>query len=317
MTQRERRPDPAAVFDRAALRLHRDRAAPGFDGGGDFLLRAVGARLAERLGDVKRRFARVLDLGCHTGQLEPLLRARGPLDLHVEADLSHAMVRRASGPHRLVADEERLPLRPASLDLVVSALSLHWANDLPGALIQIRHALAPDGLLLAALLGGETLFELREAFLHAEARREGGVRPHVSPFADLRDAGALLQRAGFALPVVDGERIAVTYESPCALMRDLRAMGEGNAARGRGLRFARRETFRAMAARYREAFGLPDGRVPATFHVLYLTGWCPHESQQKPARRGSARASLAAALASEARASEAPPPAGGSEENAG
>ena len=295
MAQGER-PGPAAVFDRAALRAHRDRAAPGFEGGGDFLLRAVSERLGERLGDVKRRFTRVLDLGCHTGQLGPLLRARGPLDLHVEADLSHAMVRRASGPHRLVADEERLPLRPASLDLVVSALGLHWVDDLPGALIQIRRALVPDGLLLAAMLGGETLFELRDSFLHAEARREAGARPHVSPFADLRDAGALLQRAGFALPVVDGERLKVTYASPCALMRDLRAMGEGNAARGRGSRFARRATFREMAARYREGFGLPGGRVPATFHVLYLTGWRPHESQQQPARRGSARTPLATAL---------------------
>ena len=296
MAQRTPTPDGAAVFDRRAVRLHRDRAAPGFAGRGDFLVREVSQRLVGRLDDVKRRFARVLDLGCHGGELGPMLCRQAAPELLVEADLSRSMVERAAGPSRLVADEEWLPFRAASLDLVVSALSLHWVNDLPGALVQIRRALRPDGLLLAAMLGGDTLFELREAFLRAESGREGGVRPHVSPFPDVETLGGLLQRTGFALPVVDSDRITVTYESAEALMHDLRAMGEANATRGRARHFARRETFRALDACYRDSFGQADGRIPATFQVLYLTGWCPHESQQQPARRGSGSVRLAEAL---------------------
>ena len=296
MTQRAAQPDGAAVFDRAAVRAHRDRAAAGFAGRGDFLVREVGERLVGRLEDVKRRFARVLDLGCHSGQLGPMLRRQAAPDLFIEADLSWAMVARASGHARLVADEEWLPIRADSLDLVVSTLSLHWVNDLPGALVQIRQALKPDGLLLAAMLGGETLFELREAFLQAEAGQEGGARPHVSPFPDVQTLGALLQRTGFALPVVDSDRITVTYESAEALMHDLRAMGEANAASARARHFARRATLRAAADRYREMFGSGDGRIPATFQVLYLTGWRPHESQQQPARRGSGTVGLTQVL---------------------
>ena len=296
MTQRVSQSDGAAVFDRAAVRTHRDRAASGFAERGDFLVREVGERLVGRLDDVKRRFARVLDLGCHGGQLGPMLRRQAAPDLLIEADLSAAMVRRASSPARLVADEEWLPIRAVSLDLVVSALSLHWVNDLPGALVQIRQALKPDGLLLAAMLGGETLFELREAFLHAEAGQEEGVRPHISPFPDVQTLGTLLQRTGFALPVVDSDRITVTYESAEALMRDLRAMGETNATAGRARHVSRRGTFRAAAAYYRDTFGGADGRIPATFQVLYLTGWRPHESQQQPARRGSGTVGLGEVL---------------------
>ena len=287
MAQRAPLPDGAAVFDRAAVRAHRDRAAAGFAERGDFLVREVGERLVSRLADVKRQFARVLDLGCHSGQLGPLLNRQAAPELLIEADLSSTMVARAAGSARLVADEEWLPVRASSLDLVVSTLSLHWVNDLPGALIQVRQALKPDGLLLAAMLGGDTLFELREAFLQAEAGQEGGARPHVSPFPDVETLGTLLQRAGFALPVVDSDRITVTYESTEALMHDLRAMGETNAAQARARHFARRATFRAAATCYRETFGGADGRIPATFQVLYLTGWRPHDSQQQPARRGS------------------------------
>ena len=289
-------PDGALVFDRAAVRAHRDRAAARFAERGEFLVREVGERLVGRLDDVKRRFTHVLDLGCHSGQLAPLLRRRGAPELLVEADLSPAMAARAAGTCRLAADEEWLPFRDGSLDLVISALSLHWVNDLPGALVQIRRALKPDGLLLAAMLGGDTLFELREAFLQAEAAGEGGARPHVSPFPDVQTLGALLQRAGFALPVVDSDRITVTYGGADALMHDLRAMGEANAARERARHFARRATFRAADACYRETFGTLDGRIPATFQILYLTGWRPHESQQQPARRGSGTTPLAAAL---------------------
>ena len=174
-------------------------------------------------------------------------------------------------------------------------------NDLPGTLVQIRQSLKPDGLLLAAMLGGETLFELREAFLQAEAGQESGARPHVSPFPDVETLGALLQRTGFALPVVDSDRITVTYESAEALMHDLRAMGEANAAQARARHFARRATFRAADACYRELFGSADGRIPATFQVLYLTGWRSHESQQQPARRGSGTVGLAQVLSSRER----------------
>ena len=225
-----------------------------------------------------------------------MLRRQAAPNLLIEADLSPAMVANAAGPARLVADEEWLPIRTDSLDLVVSALSLHWVNDLPGALVQIKRALKPDGLLLAAMLGGETLFELREAFLQAEAGQEGGARPHVSPFPDVQTLGALLQRAGFALPVIDSDRITVTYESAEALMHDLRAMGEANAATGRARHFARRGTFHAASTCYRELFGGADGRIPATFQVLYLTGWRPHESQQQPARRGSGTVGLGEVL---------------------
>ena len=300
MAQRAPPPDGAAVFDRRAVRIHRDRAAPGFAGGGDFLVREVGERLVDRLADVKHRFVRVLDLGCHSGQLGPMLRRQAAPELLVEADLSPAMVNRAAGRLRLVADEEWLPIRADSLDLVVSALSLHWVNDLPGALIQIRQALKPDGLLLAAMLGGETLFELRAAFLQAEVGQEGGVRPHVSPFPDVETLGALLQRAGFALPVIDSDRITVTYESAEALMHDLRAMGEANATQGRARHFARRATIRSVDTRYRETFGERDGRIPATFRVLYLTGWRPHDSQQQPARRGSGTVRFSEVLGSDA-----------------
>lgn len=299
MLERAPQPDGSAIFDRAAVRAHRDRAAPAFAGHGDFLLHEVGERLVGRLDDVKRRFDRVLDLGCHGGQLAPLLRRQGAPGLLVEADLSPAMVARAAGPARLAADEEWLPFRAGSLDLVVSALSLHWVNDLPGALVQIGQALRPDGLLLAALLGGDTLFELREAFLRAEAGAEGGARPHVSPFPDVETLGTLLQRTGFALPVVDSDRITVTYGSAEALMHDLRAMGEANATTARVRHFARRATFRAMADCYRETFAGPDGRIPVTFQVLYLTGWGPHDSQQQPARRGSGTVGIADALRSD------------------
>ncbi len=287
------------IFDRALLRKRRDRAAASLDDH-DFLLREVGARLIERLDDVTRRFGRVLDLGCHTGQLSTLLASRAGVELLVSADLSPRMV--AHAPRvRLAADEEWLPIGDGALDLVTSLLSLHWVNDLPGALLQIRRALRPDGLFLAALLGGDTLTELRQALLQAEAEREGGVSPRVSPFADVQDCGALLQRAGFALPVVDTDRITATYPDAFALMRELRGMGETNALVQRDGGRLSRQTLLHAAARYQEMFAEPDGRIPATFQIIYLTGWCPHESQQKPARRGSGQVHLADALSDRTR----------------
>ena len=208
--------------------------------------------------------------------------------------------RRQSGgayvPLRVAADEEALPFADGSLDLVVSALALQFVNDLPGTLIQIRRALKPDGLLLAALIGGDSLAELREAFAQAESEIEGGVSPRVAPFADLRELGALLQRAGFALPVVDSDRLTVRYQSVLDLMRDLRRMGATNVLNERRRTPLKRATLQRMAEIYARRFADADGRLRATFEIAWLSGWAPHESQQKPLKPGSAAQRLADAL---------------------
>src|SRR5512135_2761842 len=214
-------------FDRRLLRLRRDRAAGGLAAHG-FLFREVAERLIERLDDIKRQFPLALDLGCHSGEVRQALQSRRDVESLVQCDLSSAMARQAGGNsgRALAADEEALPFAAASFDLVLSSLSLHWVNDLPGALFQIRQILKPDGLFLAAMLGGGTLAELRSALVEAELEAQGGAGSHVAPFADVRDAGNLLQRAGFALPVADAETIIVTYPDVFALIRDLRGMGE-------------------------------------------------------------------------------------------
>ncbi len=205
------------------------------------------------------------------------------------------------GSTGLVGDEEALPLAPGSIDLFASALALQWTNDLPGALIQIRAALRPDGLLLAAMTGGSTLAELREALTAAESELRGGASPRVMPAADVRDLGALLQRAGFALPVADREVLTVRYDSAFDLFRDLRAMGAANALPERERRPAGRGLFLRAAEIYAERFSDPDGRIRATFEIVSLSGWAPHESQQQPAKRGSGKVSLAEALATRKR----------------
>ena len=283
--------EPMQIFERAAVRRHRDRAAADL-GAHDFLFREVAERLGDRLDDITRKFPLTLDLGCHSGQLARSVANRGGIEILIQSDLSEAMAAGAYGL-RLVADEEFLPFADARLDLVMSCLSLHWVNDLPGALLQIRRALKPDGLLLAAILGGESLIELREAILAAELDEEGGASPRLSPFADIRDAGALLQRADFALPVVDSDKLTVTYDNPLKLMADLRGMGESNAVVDRRRSFSRRSTLMRAATIYRERFGDAGGRVPATFEVLYLTAWAPHHSQPKPAKRASGTIDLA------------------------
>lgn len=286
------------VFDRATVRRHRDRAAPRLEGF-DFLFREVATRLADRLGDITRTFPVAADIGCHGGTLaDALNRDKAGIETLVQTDLSPAMARRAGGL-AVAADEEFLPFGAHSLDAVFSNLSLHWVNDLPGALIQIRQALKPDGLFLAAMLGGETLHELRHCLTEAEVALEGGLSPRISPFADSPDVGALLQRAGFSLPVVDSDLITVRYQSPFRLLEDLRGMGESNAIAERRKSFTRRETLLNALARYQESFGGSDGRVPATFHVIYMHAWAPHESQQKPLRPGSATTRLADALNSQ------------------
>ncbi|HEV7368668.1 methyltransferase domain-containing protein [Arenibaculum sp.] len=291
------------VFDRAAVRRHRDRAAPRFESF-RFLFEETAERLVERLDDVRRDFPSALDLGMHQGEVARLLAdGRKGIRTVVGCDLSEAMAARAGPPGllRAVADEEFLPFPEASFDLVVSNLSLHWVNDLPGALLQLRRALKPDGFFIGSMLGGETLFELRRCMMDAEMELSGGVSARISPFAEIRDAGALLQRAGFALPVVDGDTITVTYENAFRLMADLRGMGETNAGLGRPRTPTRRALFLRAAERYAELYAEPDGRVAATFQILWMAGWAPHESQQRPLRPGSAAARLADALGTEER----------------
>ena len=282
------------VFDRRAVRAHRERAAAGL-AQHDFLFRESARRLVDRLDDVTRLFPAALDLGCHGGELAAALGPRGGIATLVQCDLSPAMARRAAaGRLALAADEEFLPFAPRSFDLVLSNLGLHWVNDLPGCLLQVRRVLKPDGLFLAALLGGQTLHELRAALIEAELAASGGAGPRVSPFADVAELGGLLQRAGFALPVADSDRLTVTYGDAFGLMRELRGMGESNALNARRRAFTRRATLFDAAARYRDRCG--GGRLTATFQIVTLTAWAPHESQQKALRPGSARTRLADAL---------------------
>ncbi len=227
-----------------------------------------------------------------------MLAASGKVGTTVAANATAgtATERTGSASLAVAADEEALPFADSSLDLVVSALALQFVNDLPGTLVQIRRALKPDGLFLAALLGGDTLTELRQAFAAAEAEIEDGVSPRVAPFADLRDMGGLLQRAGFALPVTDADRLTVRYASPLALMHDLRRMGAANALVARRRVPLKRKTLARMMEIYAERFADTDGRIRATFEIVWLSGWAPHASQQQPLRPGSARTRLADAL---------------------
>jgi SAM-dependent methyltransferase len=284
----------AVVFDREQVRRQRDRAAARF-ANHDFLFEEVGERLLDRLSDITRRFPNALDLGCHTGGLGRRLSGRGGVERLVQCDLSAAMVHRA-GAGALVADEEALPFAAQCFDLVLCNLGLHWVNDLPGSLVQIARCLVPDGLLLATLWGGGTLAELRACLQDAELEMDGGVSPRISPFVDLRDAGALLQRGGFALPVVDVEAITVTYRSPLALLADLRGMGETNAVVARRRVPLRRTTLMRAMALYQERHADRDGRIPATFEIVTLTAWRPHASQQQPLKPGSGQMPLGKAL---------------------
>jgi SAM-dependent methyltransferase len=265
------------LFDRAMLRARLDRARRGTPV--TFLLDRVREDMEDRLQAVTRGFSDAADIWTAGELLRKPLADRFQSIVHVDPD-----------------ETEALPLQPESLDLVVSALAFQFVNDLPGVLAQIRRALKPDGLLLAAMAGGDTLTELRQCFAAAEAECEGGVSPRVVPFADLRDVGALLQRAGLALPVTDVDRVVVRYDSAFALMADLRRMGATNILIERRRTPTRRATLLRMAQVYAERFADPDGRIRATFDVIWLSGWAPHESQPKPLRPGSAKASLEAAV---------------------
>ena len=286
--------DAIRLFDRTALRRQRARAARL--GGAEFLHDEAAQRLAERLEDVTRRFQRVLVLGARRGAMAAALKRRREFELLVEAEEAPSLLSRSEYALRVAAEAEALPFAPRAFDLVLSPLLLHQANDLPGALLQLRHALKPDGLLLASLMAGESLHELTECFLAAELEEEGGAGPRVAPMADPRALGGLLQRAGFALPVVDSDRITATYRDAFALMAELRAMGESNALLARRRHFTRRRTLLRMAEIYRLRFGDAEGRIPATFDLVTLTAWAPDESQPKPLRPGSAAARLADAL---------------------
>lgn len=272
------------VFDPAAVQRHRARALR-LGGDHDFLRREVAARFAERLADIAREFPRAVEVA--------------PADEALGTAL--AGFPRIGALEAVEPRDEILPLTEASADAAFSLLGLHWINDLPGTLVQIRRALKPDGLFLAALFGGDTLHELRDALMAAELEIEGGASPRVAPRVTLQDAGALMQRAGFALPVVDFDTITVTYADALALMRDLRGMGETNAVIERRKGFTRRDTLLRAAALYHERHADAQGRIPATFQVIWLHGWAPHHSQQQPMRPGSAQHRLAEALGAEER----------------
>ncbi|HTW34557.1 MAG TPA: methyltransferase domain-containing protein [Rhizomicrobium sp.] len=269
------------IFDRRLYAQRRARARESF------LAADVGENLAQRLGAVNRRFTRALDLNSRTEVFEA-----------IKPFASH-WTRTSPGSGAIVADEEALPFAEESFDLVVSALSLHAVNDLPGALAQIRRVLKPDGLFLAALFGGATLAELRAAFATGESEVLGGISPRVAPMADVRDLGGLLQRAGFALPVADSEKTTVRYGAFTTLVDDLRALGETNALAERMKYVLRRDVLAATLAAYAAHSADEDGRLSATFEVIYLTAWAPHESQQTPLRPGAARTRLADALHTE------------------
>ncbi|NVJ97272.1 MAG: methyltransferase domain-containing protein [Alphaproteobacteria bacterium] len=265
-------PENIQLFDCEKVAQNRSR---GRDLGPehDFLRQEIADRLNDRLADINRRFKNILDIG---------------------GDFCRFTDRYDS---KLVpAIPEVLDVTPNSFDLVVSNLSLHWVNDLPGIMVQANRALKPDGLFMAAMFGGETLHELGYSLLSAEAEITGGANQRVIPFADVRDLGSLLQRAGFALPVTDMDTITVTYDHPLKLMHELRGMGETNAMFSRPKSFLRRDVLLRACEIYQEKFGLPDGRIPATFQIMYMTGWHPHESQQKPLKPGSGKVNLADAL---------------------
>jgi SAM-dependent methyltransferase len=281
------------LFDRSLIKARRRRAVAL--GPATFLVDRVAEDMVERLAAVMRRFPITVDLGTPSDGLRRALQTCPQIETLIGVDTVPEAVASAR-PLAVVAEDDMLPLAPASVDLVVSGLSLQAVNDLPGVFAQIRRALKPDGLFIAALVGGDTLTELRQSFAEAEAEIEGGVSPRVAPFADVRAIGALLQRAGFALPVTDLDRVTVRYDSGFALMHDLRRMAAGNALVERRRVPLRRATLMRMAEIYSERFGGADGRVHATFDIIWLSGWAPHASQQQPLAPGSAKHRLADAL---------------------
>lgn len=294
--------DPARPIDRDLLKRRRNRFAK-FAGTRDFLLQRVAEDLSERLQIVQREFPTVLNLGAHHGTVSSRIGELPTVGRIINADHSGVLLSCCDGPC-VLCDEEALPFAAGDFDLVVSGLALQFVNDLPGTFVQVRHALKPDGLFLASMLGGETLKELRQAWLEAEEEVIGGVSPRVAPFTDVRALGGLAQRAGFALPVADSETLTVTYETPFGLMEELRSMGASNMLSGRRrVPVTRRLMLRACEV-YRDRFSMEDGRIPATFEILTLTAWVPDKSQPKPLKPGSGQISLRDVLGSRDNESE-------------
>ncbi|KAG2241965.1 hypothetical protein Bca52824_096191 [Brassica carinata] len=290
------------IFDRDLKRVHRDRAAWLSRNKNDTFVDAVAENLLDRLEDCKKNFPSALCLGGSLGAVQRLLRGRGGIEKLIMMDTSHDMIKSCRDAQEdsvdnsietsyLVGDEEFLPIKENSVDLIISSLGLHWTNDLPGSMIQCKLALKPDGLFLAAILGGETLKELRIACTLAHMEREGGISPRLSPLAQVRDAGNLLTRAGFSLPGVDVDEYVVKYKSALDLIEHLRAMGETNGLLQRN-KILNRETALATAAIYDSMFATEDGTIPATFQVIYMTGWREHSSHPQAKRRGSATVSF-------------------------
>lgn len=280
------------IFDLDSVIAHKRRAHAQAHHSASFLMDRAADDLAERLATVERRFAQAATILSQTPAARDSLLSSGKVEGVVRVEADPALLDGTG----LISESEVLPLEAESLDLAVSLFGLHEVNDLPGMLIQIRRALRPDGLFLGCMAGAGTLTELREALLAAETELYGGASPRIFPFADVRDAGALLQRAGFALPVADHETVTVRYDTMFALMRDLRAMGATNSLAARSRRPAARTLFMRAAEIYAERFSDPDGRVRATFSTIWLSGWAPHASQQKPLKPGSGKVSLAKAL---------------------
>ncbi|ARP63367.1 SAM-dependent methyltransferase [Mesorhizobium sp. WSM1497] len=278
------------IMDTSLWLTHKRRALARPVDGADFLMRRTAEDLAERLGAVERRFGKAAVLFCQTPAAAETLAESGKVADIVRVETDTAFL--SGGDAGLIAPLETVPFEPESLDLAVSLLSLQAVNDIPGMLIQIRRALRPDGLFLGAFAGAGTLFELRESLLAAETELYGGASPRVAPFTDVRDAGALLQRAGLALPVADVETVTVRYASLFNLIADLRAMGETNALTDRSRRPGSRKLFARAAEIYAERFSDPDGRVRASFSIVWMSGWAPDASQQKPLKPGSAKVSL-------------------------
>ncbi len=263
-------PNPIAIFDHKRALFHKARAVRNA-AAHDFLFAEMEARIAERLGEIKRRFEKPFEISGRPERID----------------------------ERFLQDEWLQHPRfrgDVNYDLITSAGGLHWVNDLPGVLAQIQRALTPDGCFIAILPGGETLRELRQSLEQAELALCGGISPRVSPFIDVRDAGGLLQRAGFALPVVDSEMLTIQYDHPLKLLADLRGMGETNALVSSVKHFTPRRVMMAAMEHYQQHFTNEAGRVVATIQLVTLTGWKPHASQQQPAKRGSGKVNLRDAL---------------------
>jgi SAM-dependent methyltransferase len=274
------------VFDRKSVRIKRKRAAPHLADHG-FLFDWALKQLTHRLEDIKREFPTALQIGLRS---QNTLKNRYGIETLYTLDSAPAL-----SPN-ILAEEDLLPFGGNSFDLIYSALNLHTVNDLPGALAQMKHCLKPDGLFIAAMMGGETLYELRSILQQAELETLSGLSPRVAPFADMPQMGNLMQRAGFNLPVIDSEKVTVTYDNIFKLMKDLRLMGENNSLKARYNKFTPRSFFARADELYKQYFSEENGKITATFDVIFLIGWAPHESQQKPLRPGSAKTRLADAL---------------------